>query len=39
MPEYRAFIVGGDGRFREAIEMVCSDDAEAIERQAICGRP
>jgi hypothetical protein len=32
MPDYRAFIVGHDGRFQQAIEMVCSDDAEAIER-------
>lgn len=32
MPEYRAFIVGHDGHFQQAIEMVCGDDAEAIER-------
>jgi hypothetical protein len=26
MPDYRAFIVGHDGRFQQAIEMVCSDE-------------
>jgi hypothetical protein len=32
MPEYRAFIVGRDGHFQSAIEMVCPNDIEAIKR-------
>ena len=32
MPDYRAFIVGYDGHFQQAIEMVCLNDEEAIEQ-------
>ena len=32
MPEYRAYFVGGDGHFFNFEEMVCDDDAIAIER-------
>jgi hypothetical protein len=32
MPEYRAYFVGGDGHFFNFEEMVCDDDAKAIER-------
>jgi len=31
MAEYRAFKVGKDGYFTEAVPMTCSNDAEAIE--------
>jgi hypothetical protein len=31
MVEYRAFIVGIDGRFLRAIELVCPDDDSAKE--------
>jgi hypothetical protein len=29
MPEYRAYIVGHDGHFKEAIPLVCPDDEAA----------
>jgi len=32
MPEYRAYIIGEDGHFYEAVPLVCADDAEAIEK-------
>jgi hypothetical protein len=32
MPEYRAYIVGHDGHFQEAVPLVCADDAEATEK-------
>jgi hypothetical protein len=32
MPDYRAYLVGGDGHFFDFKEMVCDDDAEALER-------
>ena len=32
MPEYRAFLVGSDGHFSGFEEMVCDDDAKAIEK-------
>lgn len=32
MPEYRAYFVGGDGHFTGFEEMVCDDDAAALER-------
>jgi hypothetical protein len=32
MAEYRAYVIGKDGHFNEAVPMVCSDDAEAIEK-------
>jgi len=31
MAEYRAFIIGIDGRFLRAIELVCPDDVSATE--------
>jgi hypothetical protein len=32
MPEYRAYIIGLDGRFTGFEPLVCADDAEAIEK-------
>jgi hypothetical protein len=32
MPEYRAYKIGHDGRFFGAVELVCADDAEAMEQ-------
>jgi hypothetical protein len=32
MPEYRAYIIGDDGHFFEAVPMVCADDVEAMEQ-------
>lgn len=32
MADYRAYFVGGDGHFYEAVALVCADDAEAIEK-------
>jgi hypothetical protein len=39
MAEYRAFIIGIDGRFLRAIELVCPDDNSATEyaRQLVDG--
>jgi hypothetical protein len=39
MPDYRAYLVGADGRFFNFVEIVCDDDAKAIERaeQAVDG--
>jgi len=39
MAEYRAFIIGIDGRFLRAIELVCPDDDSAKEhaRQLVVG--
>jgi hypothetical protein len=39
MAEYRAFIIGIDGRFLRAIELVCPDDSSATEyaRQLVDG--
>ncbi|GAC1344471.1 MAG: hypothetical protein NVSMB20_20160 [Bradyrhizobium sp.] len=31
MPEYRAYIVGIDGRFVRAVELLCPDDDSAKE--------
>jgi hypothetical protein len=31
MPEYRAYIVGTDGRFVRAVELLCPDDDSAKE--------
>jgi hypothetical protein len=30
--EYRAFVIGHDGHFIDVEPMVCTDDAEAIEK-------
>jgi hypothetical protein len=32
MVEYRAYIIGADGHFVRAIELVCPDDGSAKER-------
>jgi hypothetical protein len=32
MPEYRAYIVGSDGHFRDAISMNCDSDETASQR-------
>ena len=32
MPEYRAYIVGSDGHFRDAIAMNCDSDEAASKR-------
>ena len=32
MLEYRAYIVGADGHFIEAVDLVCEDDHAAIEK-------
>jgi hypothetical protein len=31
MAEYRAYIIGTDGRFLRAIELICPDDGTAKE--------
>jgi hypothetical protein len=39
MAEYRAYIIGADGRFLRAVELVCPDDDSAKEyaRQLVDG--
>jgi hypothetical protein len=32
MPEYRVYIVDGDGHFQGFEPLVCADDSEAIDR-------
>jgi hypothetical protein len=32
MAEYRAYLIGSDGHFWEALHLSCTDDAEAIEK-------
>jgi hypothetical protein len=32
MPEYRAYVIGDDGHFFEAVPLTCVDDAEATEK-------
>jgi hypothetical protein len=32
MAEYRAYLIGEDGHFIDAIPLVCADDAEAMEK-------
>ena len=32
MPEYRAYIVGADGHFIEALDLICKDDQAATEQ-------
>jgi hypothetical protein len=32
VPEYRVYTVGTDGHFFSSAEMVCADDAEAMEQ-------
>jgi hypothetical protein len=31
MAEYRAYLIGDDGHFYDAVPLTCADDAEAIE--------
>jgi hypothetical protein len=31
VPDYRAYIIGHDGRFTKAIALDCADDSAAIE--------
>lgn len=37
MPEYRAYIVGDDGHFYEAIPLECADEAEEKAKQLVDG--
>jgi hypothetical protein len=30
--DYRAYIIGSDGRIQKSMELDCADDAEAIEK-------
>jgi hypothetical protein len=30
--EYRAYLIGSDGHFCDAVHLVCTDDTEAIEK-------
>ena len=32
MPDYRAYLIGEDGHFYDAVPLVCTDDAEAISK-------
>jgi hypothetical protein len=32
MPEYRAYIIGTDGHFHNAVPLECADDTEATEQ-------
>jgi hypothetical protein len=34
MADYRVYFVGSDGHFFKAVELECTDDAEATERAA-----
>jgi hypothetical protein len=34
MPEYRAYILGSDGHFLDAVELTCHDDEAAIKQAA-----
>jgi hypothetical protein len=40
MAEYRAFLVGSDGHFYDAVPLICEDDTEAIvkAKQLVNGR-
>jgi hypothetical protein len=31
LAEYRAYLIGDDGRFYDVFQLTCADDAEAIE--------
>jgi hypothetical protein len=31
LAEYRAYLIGDDGHFYDAVPLICADDAEAIE--------
>jgi hypothetical protein len=32
MLHYRAYIVGKDGHFENAVDLMCAEEAEAVER-------
>jgi hypothetical protein len=32
MPEYRVYIIGSDGHFRDSVALECADDSEATEK-------
>jgi hypothetical protein len=32
VPDYRVYVVGDDGHFRDAVPLVCETDDEAIEK-------
>ena len=32
MVQYRAYLIGSDGHFCDAVDLVCADDTEAIEK-------
>jgi hypothetical protein len=32
MAEYRAYVVGSDGHFVDAVALICDDDREATEQ-------
>jgi hypothetical protein len=32
MPEYRAYLIGEDGHFQDAVPLICDDDADAMEK-------
>jgi hypothetical protein len=38
--EYRAYLIGSDGHFCDAVPLICEDDAEAIvkAKQLVNGR-
>ena len=40
MQEYRAYVMGQDGRIEQRVDLVCSDDEAARERarQIVAGR-
>ena len=31
MAEYRAYLIGDDGHFYDVFQLICTDDADAIE--------
>ena len=31
MPDYRAFLIGPDGRIQNRIELICTDDEDALK--------
>ncbi len=32
MAEYRTYLIGRDGHFCDAVDLVCTDDTEAMEK-------
>jgi hypothetical protein len=39
MPEYRAYLIGEDGHFQDAVPLICADDAEAMEKRSVSSIP